>query len=210
VARRPQAHRGQLPERYFTGTSIRLVFPALGSTLLLWSAAAFPQQPKLHETKVASVHRGAQPPSAEDILNSLKPNPIALSGPTRGIRPVTEAPSARPWMNLAANFPIGSAALTPTARLALDALGEAMTSSDLSGFRFQLEGHADTVGTPEANRALSRRRAEVVAAYLENKFGVDASKLKLVGAGSDYLLVPTPDQTPEPANRDVRIINLGR
>lgn len=49
-----------------------------------------------------------------------------------------------------------------------------------------------------------------MAACLEKRFGVDASKLKLVGAGSDYLLVPTPDQTPEPANRDVRIVNLGR
>ena len=97
-------------------------------TLLLGSWAAFARQPKPEHTPLLSVHRGAQPPSADDIIASLKPNQSALSGPTRGIRPAIAAPTAttaaaRPWVNLAANFRLGSAALTRSTRLKLDALG---------------------------------------------------------------------------------------
>jgi outer membrane protein OmpA-like peptidoglycan-associated protein len=157
----------------------------------------------------------AQPaPSAADIVNSLKPNASQLNNTTRGIRPATPssagtAEAAAPSVNLTVNFPTGSAALTPAAEHSLDALGHALTTSDLSGFHFRIEGHTDTVGTPDANRTLSQKRAEAVAAYLETKFGVGAAKLNAVGVGQDDLLVPTPDQTPEPKNRRVKIINLG-
>jgi outer membrane protein OmpA-like peptidoglycan-associated protein len=155
-----------------------------------------------------------QAPSAADIVNSLKPNAGQLTNTTRGIRPAMPAPgphaaAAAPSVNLTVNFATGSASLTASAEHTLDALGHALSSSDLSGYRFRIEGHTDTVGTPDGNRALSQKRAETVAAYLENKFGLQAAKLDAVGVGQDDLLVPTPDQTPEPRNRRVKIINLG-
>ena len=157
----------------------------------------------------------AQPaPSAADIVNGLKPNAGQLTNTTRGIRPATsaQAPSAAaaaPSVNLTVNFATGSASLTPSAVRTLDALGHALTTSDLSGYHFRIEGHTDTVGTPDGNRALSQKRAEAVAAYLEKKFGVQADKLTAAGVGQDDLLVSTPDQTPEPRNRRVKINTLG-
>jgi len=157
----------------------------------------------------------AQPaPSSGDIVNSLKPNASQLTNTTRGIRPANSpqtpsAEAAAPSVNLTVNFATGSASLTPSAVHTLDALGHALTTSDLSGYRFRIEGHTDTVGTPDGNRALSQKRAETVAAYLESKFGVQADKLTAAGVGQDDLLVSTPDQTPEPRNRRVKIINLG-
>jgi outer membrane protein OmpA-like peptidoglycan-associated protein len=64
------------------------------------------------------------------------------------------------------------------------------------------------VGTRETNKPLSQHRAEAVAAYLESKFGIAASRLEAVGVGEDDLLISTPDQTPEPRNRRVHIVNL--
>lgn len=157
----------------------------------------------------------AQPaPSTADIVNSLKPNAGQLTNTTRGIRPATsgQAPSAEaaaPSVNLTVNFPSGSASLTRSAQHSLDALGRALTTSELMGYRFRVEGHTDTVGAPETNRKLSQKRAEAVASYLEKKYGVDAAKLEAVGVGQDDLLVATPDQTPEARNRRVKIINLG-
>jgi outer membrane protein OmpA-like peptidoglycan-associated protein len=157
----------------------------------------------------------AQPtPSAADIINSLKPKPDQLSTSTRGIRPAMPAPTATvaapaPSQNLTVNFASGSASLTDGAEHTLDALGQALSSNDLSAYRFRIEGHTDTVGTPDANRALSQKRAEAVADYLEKKFGIQPAKLDAVGVGQDDLLVPTPDQTPEPQNRRVKIVNLG-
>ncbi len=164
----------------------------------------------------------AQPaPSSDDIINSLKPNAGSLNTATRGIRPAgtptaksaePRAPAAdapAPSINLTVSFKSGSAILTPAAKPTLDALGKALSSPDLSSFHFKVEGHTDTVGNPDTNKALSQARAETVATYLEKKFHIDASKLQPVGVGSDDLIVQTPDQTPEPRNRAVRVVNLG-
>ncbi len=189
-------------------------------------------------------------PSADQIINSLKPTGNLTAGGTRGIRlaapssdgtapaqagqaPVSHAATAQPRVasakpathaaastqapadaggpsvNLTVNFPNGSADLTPEAMTTLDALGRALSSSDLSSYRFRIEGHTDTVGNKEYNRNLSERRAEAVVNYIVTKYGVQASRLQAVGMGEQGLLVSTPEQTPEPRNRRVQVINLG-
>jgi OOP family OmpA-OmpF porin len=175
--------------------------------LLAGTGSALPQSTQPQPAPAPSVHRGT--PSATDIINGLRPNGAPLATNTRGIRPAPTTDAA-PSIDLTVPFATGSAALTRSAEQTLDALGRALTSSDLGGFRFRVEGHTDTVGKPEANLKLSQLRAEAVAAYLAEKFGVEAARLQPVGLGSGHLLVATPDQTPEPRNRMVRIVNLGR
>ncbi|MGH7071129.1 MAG: OmpA family protein, partial [Acetobacteraceae bacterium] len=114
-----------------------------------------------------------------------------------------------PSVNLNVQFATDSAALAPAARQTLDALGEALSSQQLSAYRFRIEGHTDTVGSPAYNQALSQRRADAVAAYLERKFGIPSSRLETIGMGEQGLLVPTPPNTPEAKNRRVQVINLG-
>ena len=48
----------------------------------------------------------------------------------------------------------------------LDELGRALASKDLAAYRFRIEGHTDTVGSRDYNRALSERRAEAVVDYV--------------------------------------------
>jgi OOP family OmpA-OmpF porin len=119
--------------------------------------------------------------------------------------PAAEAPS----VNLSIQFANGSADLTPDAVKTLNELGRALSSEALSGYRFRIEGHTDTVGSPGYNKTLSQQRAEKVAEYLEQKFGVAAPRLQPIGEGEAHLLVPTPDQTAEPRNRRVQIVNIG-
>ncbi len=162
-------------------------------------------------------------PSADQIIQSLKPSGDLLKGNTRGIRlanpsgaaaatpqaaPAADA-SAAPSVSLTVEFATGSADLTPQARKTLDQLGRALTSQDLAQFRFRIEGHTDTVGTPEANKSLSQRRADAVAAYLEQQFGVTATRLQSIGMGEQGLAVPTPPQTANAQNRRVKVVNLG-
>jgi OOP family OmpA-OmpF porin len=181
-------------------------------------------------------------PSADQIINSLKPSGNLVTGGTRGIRlaaPTTEgatqqptaaaaSPAQQPRMaaskpvvtpattsaagpavNLTVNFASGSAELTPEAIRTLDALGSALASKDLTAYRFRIEGHTDTVGSHDYNRALSERRAKAVVDYVANKFGVNPNRLEPVGMGEDGLMVATPPQTPEPRNRRVQVVNLG-
>jgi len=120
-----------------------------------------------------------------------------------------QAEATGPSVNLTVNFPTGSADLTPEAMATLDQLGAALSSSALASYRFRIEGHTDTVGSKEYNRSLSERRAEAVVNYIVTKYGVQSSRLQAVGMGEQGLLVSTPDQTPEPRNRRVQVVNLG-
>jgi outer membrane protein OmpA-like peptidoglycan-associated protein len=168
-------------------------------------------------------------PSVDDILSALKPKAGSLNGTTRGIRalaPTTAAPSADrapvhrattvapasdegPSLDLNVVFRSGSADLTPQASATLAKLGKALDSPSLASYHFRIEGHTDTVGTAEQNKALSQARAEKVASFLESQFGVAPERLQPVGLGEDGLLVSTPDQTAEPRNRRVHVVNLG-
>ena len=126
-------------------------------------------------------------------------------------RSPTEAvaqPSA-PTVNLSVQFPTNSAELTPAAVRTLTELGRALSSPSLATFHFRIEGHTDTVGSPEANKSLSERRAATVVDYLVAKFNVDRGRLEAAGMGEDGLLVQTPQQVSEPRNRRVQVINLG-
>ncbi len=145
-------------------------------------------------------------PSADQIIQSLKPSGAGINDTTRGIRLANPKESA-PSVSLNVQFATGSAELTAQAREMLDRLGRALSSQDLAQYHFRIEGHTDTVGTPEANKALSQRRADAVAAYLEQHSGVGAARLQSVGMGEEGLAVPTPPQTANAQNRRVKVVN---
>lgn len=65
--------------------------------------------------------------------------------------------------------------------------------------RLFVAGYTDTVGSPQYNRDLSRRRAEAIARW----FVAHGLSIAVCwqGFGEDALAVPTPDETPEPRNR---------
>lgn len=65
-------------------------------------------------------------------------------------------------------------------------------------------GHTDTMGTGAANFALGLRRATAVRSLLVTA-GLDGSTVEANSLGEAYLLVRTPDETPEPRNRRVEI-----
>ncbi len=158
------------------------------------------------------------PPAAPAIPGSTAtaipaPAPVPVQRPTATAaaaqpRPAP-APANAPSVNIEVQFETNSAQLTPAARASLDQLGRALTSSDLAGYRFRIEGHTDTVGSPDHNRSLSARRADAVVDYLASTYNVDRARLQPVGRGSDDLAVPTGPQVPEPRNRRVQVINLG-
>jgi outer membrane protein OmpA-like peptidoglycan-associated protein len=203
-----------------------LVLPMLAASAIIASLAAPPA-------------RAQSNPSADDIIQSLKPG----GNLTQGLRGIKMAPAASatpaatttttttstttstaapshttappppadgaPSVSLTVEFASDSAELTPQTRQTLDQLGRALSSPDLAQFRFRIEGHTDTVGSPAYNKALSARRAAAVADYLEKNFAVAPSRLQAVGYGQDGLLVPTPPQTANAQNRRVKVVNLG-
>lgn len=65
-------------------------------------------------------------------------------------------------------------------------------------------GHTDTVGSKIDNEDLGLLRARAIARQLQEN-GLQAIELVVTSHGEGNLLVKTPDNTPEPANRRVEI-----
>ncbi|WP_245492674.1 OmpA family protein, partial [Mesorhizobium sp. M4A.F.Ca.ET.090.04.2.1] len=103
------------------------------------------------------------------------------------------------------NFEFGSATISDTEVQKLEGVATAMEKllKKNPAETFLIEGHTDAVGTPEANLALSDRRAEAVAEALTNAFGIPPENLTTQGYGEEYLKVDT--QGPNRENRRVAI-----
>jgi outer membrane protein OmpA-like peptidoglycan-associated protein len=75
-----------------------------------------------------------------------------------------------------------------------------------TGSRFVVNGHTDSIGTPEYNLALSQKRAEAVRGWLVEIVGIEPARITTNGFGSQQPAVPiTGDQVSEAANRRVEI-----
>jgi outer membrane protein OmpA-like peptidoglycan-associated protein len=156
-------------------------------------------------------------PNVQSLIESLDPD----SPRVRGIRvpgappPVspdlttTTAPPGTAAVSLTVTFATGSASLSPAAVQVLDNLGQALGSAQLAAYRFRVEGHTDTVGPGAMNQDLSERRAAAVRDFLVQRHGLAAGRIEAAGLGEQQLLVPTPDEVPEPRNRRVQVINIG-
>lgn len=99
-------------------------------------------------------------------------------------------------------FEFDQADLTPEAQAALEDIIFDIRDRELGGI--VSAGHADTAGPPDYNMDLSQRRAETVATELV-RAGIPADIIVTEAFGETQLAVPTPDNTPEQANRRVVI-----
>lgn len=131
------------------------------------------------------------------------PQPAYTAEATQMVKKLVEAPS----INIKVYFEFDSAILKPEAMDVLDNLGEALTSGELSGYRFELAGHTDAVGSDAYNLDLSERRAKAVLDYLVTVFGVDASRIDTLGYGESRLLDPGDPEGD--VNRRVQVTRLG-
>lgn len=102
----------------------------------------------------------------------------------------------------AITFATGRAEIQPTFQGTLHQLATSFgqfAQSDLV-----ITGHTDSVGSYEANKALSARRADSVAQYLEAN-GVGATRVRTVGAGSSLPIASNDNPEGRAKNRRVEI-----
>ena len=81
----------------------------------------------------------------------------------------------------------------------------AANSAKVAYTKIDVNGNADTSGTPAYNQGLSMRRAQAVAAELV-KDGVPKAAIAITASGDTHLLVPTGPGVREPQNRRVEIV----
>jgi OmpA-OmpF porin, OOP family len=164
----------------------------------------------------AQVQQMGATPKADDLIKALTPDagasPDGLH--VRGIRVLNATPGAAApaaahpaAVALDVKFALGSADLTEAARQTIGQLAKAIKSDQLTPYRFQLSGHTDSSGKPDANLTLSQRRAEAVKSYLVDSFGIAPARLEAVGRGQEE---PIDAAHPESGvNRRVQVAILG-
>ncbi len=81
----------------------------------------------------------------------------------------------------------------------------ASTTQANKNVKVSVVGHTDTSGSSDYNYALGGRRAEAVQKMLI-EYGIPSSQIIAVSAGEEDLKVPTPNNTPNAANRRVRVV----
>lgn len=104
-------------------------------------------------------------------------------------------------------FDYNSANLTPAAKEQLRPVGSALSSNELTGFRYRIEGHTDIIGGDQFNIDLSRRRAQAVKEFLTQQAGLKPSSTHIVGKGKQDLA--DKKNPASEVNRRVRIVRLG-
>ena len=100
-------------------------------------------------------------------------------------------------------FDFNKATIKPEYRDLIEKLATA--TQENKNIKVSVVGHTDTSGTKSYNYALGGRRAEAVQKMLI-QYGIPASQIVAVSSGEEDLAVPTPDNTPNAANRRVRVV----
>ena len=96
----------------------------------------------------------------------------------------------KPNIDLEITFDYNSAEISAKSLPSVQALGKALTSSDLKGSTFVVAGHTDAAGNEAYNQDLSERRADAIKRYLTDKFGIAGADLVTVGYGESKLKTP--------------------
>lgn len=144
-----------------------------------------------------------------NLLDALTPPPepvvtrsLKISRDSAGVLTPPKKASA----SLLITFETNSSVLTANAKQQLAVVAAALNNERLADYSFNVEGHADPRGNPEANLALSLQRAESVRSYLVTEHHIAADRLIAEGKGDRDLLnrkVPT-----APENRRVTIVTI--
>lgn len=102
-------------------------------------------------------------------------------------------------------FEYDSADLRADAARSLEKLGTLIRNNTQALFR--IEGHTDSFGGEDYNKALSLRRAEAVKTWLQQNMGIEAGRISTAGFGKSRLLVPASGTVEQQQlNRRVEIV----
>lgn len=131
--------------------------------------------------------------TAEELRNELRPNEADVFVENNAVKVRLKGVQ---FGSSQANINDKSAALLEKVDKVLGVVG---ASSIL------VEGHTDSVGSPETNQAISERRAQAVQQYMINKGKISSSQIKAIGMGEED---PISDNTTSRGRAENRRIDL--
>lgn len=113
-----------------------------------------------------------------------------------------KTPPARVTVNVL--FKVGSTELADDFSVRqMQEAGEALSSDLLAGYRFEIAGHTDNVGSVENNLRLSQERAEAVKQFLTKFYGITTERLDARGYGESEPVASNETEEGRAKNRRV-------
>ena len=103
-------------------------------------------------------------------------------------------------------FEFDSFELTFSAKQQLDKVADVLKDPLMAEKVFEIQGHADSVGSEDYNLKLSRNRAQAVQRYLNQRHGISTSRVPAVGKGETE--PHDPNHPEDGINRRVEFVNL--
>jgi len=101
------------------------------------------------------------------------------------------------------NFDTGKSTIKPESGKIIEQIVQMMKKApDLT---ISVEGHTDSVGSPEKNKVLSQERAKAVVAAI-TKEGVNAQRLSSTGFGQDKPIADNSTEDGKAKNRRVELV----
>lgn len=170
--------------------------PALVALCVAVAACTSPTEQPVDND--AAIENAPGPAPEETDINAADASTRSILRPEVSA-PTPEPPALQP-VDATIAFDSSGLILPDASRTLLDGLvdGPAMKA----GGPIILRGHSDTRGSDRANLAASRKRAEIVAAYLNQK-GIAADRMTIIALGETTPILPNarPDGSDDPAAR---------
>ncbi len=101
-------------------------------------------------------------------------------------------------------FASGSADIAPEHDPLLTKVQRVIT--DFPNAAIRIEGHTDSQGSAEANRALSQRRANAVREYLLSRMAISSARVESVGLGEDQPIASNETEAGRAQNRRIEVV----
>jgi OOP family OmpA-OmpF porin len=109
----------------------------------------------------------------------------------------------KPVANTTVQFGSGKSTLSKSDQQMLDEFAQQINQQ--KHYIVQIQGFTDSVGTPEYNNQLSRRRADAVIQYLAAKHNVPPYRVYIIGLGEDNPVAENKNSAGRAKNRRVDV-----
>jgi outer membrane protein OmpA-like peptidoglycan-associated protein len=106
-----------------------------------------------------------------------------------------------------AKFPFDGSVLSDEMKQALDAFA-AQVKADNRNVFIEIQGHTDSIGTPEHNLALGQARAEAVRRHLAMQGGIALHRMSVISYGESAPLADNMNKAGRAENRRVTLVVL--
>lgn len=123
----------------------------------------------------------------------------------RGIAGIEEG-RTEPRAVVPIQFVFAKTELTAESKPLIRELGKALSSEELMGNRFRIEGHTDWMGSEEYNLLLSKARAITVRDYLIEKWNLPTQNLTVSGLGESKPIASNETDAGRARNRRVEVV----